>query len=223
MNVDPEVLYQQLSETATTRTRKSLAIIHDVCRDQKNSGGTDFSYATIGRLSKKRGGIGERSIYNPTLSGKTYRAQIDVWARKPSDNIKNKRQERIPNDWSILDAIEKPSIRAEVSILLSKVRKLEGQVSEFRQAANQDRVINLNSGSSVPCAGMLTEGELSALREAVSPSFLSQQNWMVDGSNDIRTTRGGSRVLPREYVNAIRKILGDADSLETGLVRHAAD
>src|SRR5260221_4997241 len=159
--MDPEALCRQLSESATTRTRKSLEIIHDVCRDQKNSGATDFSYATIGRLSKKRGGIGERSIYNPTKSGKIYRAQIDAWAFKPADNVKRKRQEPIANDWSILDAIEKPSVRAEVSILLSKLRKLEGQVSEFRQAANQDRVINLNTGSAVSYARMLTYAERS--------------------------------------------------------------
>lgn len=217
--MDPEALCRQLSETATTRTRKSLEIIHDVCRDQKNSGATDFSYATIGRLSKKRGGIGERSIYNPTPSGKVYRAQIDAWAFKPADNVKKKRQDQIANDWGILDAIEKPSVRAEVSILLSKVSKLEGQVSEFRQAANQDRVINLSSNSDLSYTGMLTQAELSALSQAISPSFLSQQNWVLDKSDDIRTARGGARILPREYVKAIRKILGEKEGSGLGVDR----
>lgn len=210
--MDPEALCRQLTETATTRTRRSLELIHDVCRDQKRSGATDFSYATIGRLSKKRGGVGERSIYNPTPSGKIYRAQIDAWARISNDNKKTKPVGRSENDWSILDAIEKPSVRAEVSILLSRVSKLEGQVSAFRQAANQDRVIHLSSSPGAPYTGVLTDDERSALRQAISPSFLSQQNWAVDNSNDIRTTRGGARVLPREYVNAIRKILGESGS-----------
>jgi hypothetical protein len=223
MNVDPEVLYQQLSETATTRTRKSLEIVHDVCRDQKNSGGTDFSYATIGRLTKKRGGVGERSIYNPTTSGKVYRAQIDAWARKATNSIKSKRQDEIPNDWGILDAIEKPSVRAEVSILLSKVRKLEGQVSEFRQAANQDRVINLCSSAGLSYNKVLSETELNALRNAISPSFLSQQNWMLDKAGDIRTARGGARILPREYVTAIRAILGESDNRMSNAPRQLGD
>jgi hypothetical protein len=210
--MDPEALFQQMAESATTRTRKSLELIHDVCRDQKNSGATDFSYATIGRLAKKRGGVGERSIYNPTRSGKIYRAQIDAWASKPTNNIKSKRPEIVPNDRGILDAIEKPSVRAEVSILLSRVHKLEGQIIEFRKAANQDRVINLHSVPSFHYASKLTEGEQSALRNAISRSFLSQQNWVLDSSNDIRTARGGSRVLPREYVSAIRKILEESDS-----------
>jgi hypothetical protein len=196
-----------------------LELIHDVCRDQKRSGATDFSYATIGRLSKKRGGVGERSIYNPTPSGKIYRAQIDAWARISDDNKKRKPVERIENDWSILDSIEKPSVRAEVSILLSRVSKLEGQVSAFRQAANQDRVIHLSSSSATSYTSVLTDDERGALRQAISPSFLSQQNWAVDNSNDIRTTRGGARVLPREYVNAIRKILGEADGPGLNIAR----
>ncbi len=218
--MDPEALCQQLTETATTRTRRSLELIHDVCRDQKRSGATDFSYATIGRLSKKRGGVGERSIYNPTPSGKIYRAQIDAWARISDDNKKRKPVERIENDWSLLDLIEKPSVRAEVSILLSRVSKLEGQVSAFRQAANQDRVIHLSSGlGSAAYTSVLTDDERSALRQAISPSFLSQQNWAVDNSNDIRTTRGGARVLPREYVNAIRKILGESDGSRLNIAK----
>jgi hypothetical protein len=208
--MDPEALCQQLSQTATTRTRKSLEIIHDVCRDLRRSGATDFSYATIARHSKKRGGVGERSIYNPTRSGKIYRAQIDAWARNGTDSVQKKPQRPISNDWGLLDAIEKPSVRAEVSILLSRVSKLEGQVAEFRQAANKDRVIHLNSNSAVPYASELTEDERNALRQAISPSFLSQQNWVLDKSDDIRTARSGARVLPREYVNAIRRVLGEA-------------
>jgi hypothetical protein len=98
--MDPEALCLQLSETATTRTRKSLEIIHDVCRDQKRSGATDFSYATIARLSKKRGGVGERSIYNPTRSGKVYRTQIDAWARISSSEVAPKPAKHVSNELS---------------------------------------------------------------------------------------------------------------------------
>jgi hypothetical protein len=201
----------------TIKDCKSLEIIHDVCRDLRRTGATDFSYSTIARLSKKRGGVGERSIYNPTRSGKIYRAQIDAWARHGTDNVQKKAPREISNDWGLLDAIEKPSVRAEVSILLSRVSKLEGQVAEFRQAANKDRVIHLNSNSAVPYASELTEDERNALRQAISPSFLSQQNWILDKSDDIRTARSGARVLPREYVNAIRKLLSEAASVMLGV------
>jgi len=193
-----------------------------VCRDQKNSGATDFSYATIGRLSKKRGGIGERSIYNPTASGKIYRQQIDAWARHATTSIKKKPQQRIVDDWSILNAIDKSSVRAEVSILLSRLSKLEGQISEFRRAANEDRVILLGASPGAGSLNLLSEDERSALRRAISPAFLSQQNWICDESNDIRTLRG-ARVLPREYVVAIQKILGEPDGRGRSTAKRIAE
>jgi hypothetical protein len=66
------------------------------------------------------------------------------------------------------------------------------------------------SASAAPYGSELTEDERNALRQAISPAFLSQENWVLDKSDDIRTARSGARVLTREYVNAIRRVLGEA-------------
>ena len=90
----PETLLTALQQDASTRTRRSLTLIHAICSEQHASGSNDFSVATIGKLSSGRGGPSPQAIRN--VSGKHYRALLSAWAgyadgatRKPPARVES--------------------------------------------------------------------------------------------------------------------------------------
>lgn len=71
VTIDPIKLFGQLSENASTRKKRSLEIIHNICKEQNERGSKDFSIPTISRLSVKEKGPSEQTIRNK--SGEDYR------------------------------------------------------------------------------------------------------------------------------------------------------
>ena len=49
-NIHPDELYEQLCENATSRKKKTLTLVHEVCRKQSESDVKDFSLGTIAGL-----------------------------------------------------------------------------------------------------------------------------------------------------------------------------
>jgi len=62
--LSPYELLPRLLSSATTRKRRSLEIINNVCKEQQERGSQDFSIATIRRLSEAFEGPTERTIRN---------------------------------------------------------------------------------------------------------------------------------------------------------------
>ena len=83
MNHEPNELCKKLKQNSTSKTVKSITIIHNVCTEQAERGSNDFSIATIGRLSEAAHGPKTQAIRNKT--GDKYRALIESWAvfKKP--------------------------------------------------------------------------------------------------------------------------------------------
>ena len=46
-NIHPDELYEQLCENATSRKKKTLTLVHEVCKKQSESDVKDFSLGTI--------------------------------------------------------------------------------------------------------------------------------------------------------------------------------
>lgn len=69
MTMHPDDLLDQLKKTATLRKQKTLDLIHEVCREQYERGGRDFSVATIARIAEDRGGRARaRSTTKPAMT-----------------------------------------------------------------------------------------------------------------------------------------------------------
>ncbi|WP_018606532.1 gamma-mobile-trio protein GmtX [Uliginosibacterium gangwonense] len=74
----PDELLEQLKANTTSRKAKNLDIIHAVCREQHERGSTDFSVATISKISQERGGPVTSTIHNKT--GDDFKGLIRAWA-----------------------------------------------------------------------------------------------------------------------------------------------
>jgi hypothetical protein len=74
----PDELLDLLKAKSNTRKQRSLEIINGICREQLDRGSSDFSIATIGRLSSERGGPSPQTIRNK--GGDDFRALIATWA-----------------------------------------------------------------------------------------------------------------------------------------------
>ena len=67
-NIHPDELYEQLCENATSRKKKTLTLVHEVCRKQSESDVKDFSLGTIAGLMAEKGGLSEQALRNKTQS-----------------------------------------------------------------------------------------------------------------------------------------------------------
>ena len=119
----PETLLEALQQDASTRTRQSLTLIHEICSEQHASGSKDFSVATIGKLSSGRGGPSPQAIRN--ASGEHYRALLSAWASY-ADGATRKPPARVASGVAdaVLDMITEAAVRALVCRFPTENRKL---------------------------------------------------------------------------------------------------
>lgn len=54
-NIHPDNLYNHLYENASTRKKRTLTLIHEVCKKQYESNVKDFSLGTISKLMADKG------------------------------------------------------------------------------------------------------------------------------------------------------------------------
>jgi hypothetical protein len=73
----PESVLGVLKKGATIRTQRSLDLIYGICKELHQSGKSDFSVATVGRLSSQRGGPSVQAIRNK--NGERYRNLVKAW------------------------------------------------------------------------------------------------------------------------------------------------
>ena len=176
----PDDMLAQLLESASKRRRASLEIIHAVCREQHERGAKDFSIATIARLSEAKGGPAETTIRNKT--GEEYQGLIKCWA---SHTGGSPRKLPKPSEDPLLDlvgSVEKPEVRAILASVVAENRKLKREVNLLKHQVSQTAVLDLrelpkgdatpvHTGELLPSAKQLTDSEMAALREAISPDI----------------------------------------------------
>lgn len=210
MNHEPNELCEKLKQDATSRTAKSLDIIHTVCTEQAERGSSDFSIATIGRLSEAAYGPKTQAIRNKT--GEKYRALIESWAvfKKPLKVISNKVQEK--DAWA--GEITDPRIKWLVLDLIAEKSRLIGQLQlakehagihiDLRPAAANGNMAD-SSQQSLPQHDLYTQ-ERTALSHAINPTELSKKGWTTDGRGKVKD-QDGNLIFKAGFVTAIEKIL----------------
>lgn len=210
----PDDMLAQLLESASKRRRASLEIIHAVCREQHARGAKDFSIATIARLSEAKGGPTDSTIRNKT--GEEYQGLIKCWASHTGGS-----QRKLPklSEDPIMDlvaSVEKPEVRAILSSIVAENRKLKREVNLLKHQVSQTAVLDLrelpkgdvtppHSGELLPSAKQLTDSEMAALREAISPEKLADEGWSID-ANGFLLNSNGRRIYAVGYVSAIKKL-----------------
>jgi hypothetical protein len=215
-SVTPEELLAQLKAAArNARKQRNLDLIFEVCREQKQRGSSDFTIATIGRLSEARGGPKHQSIRNENGDG--YRALIACWANHTGGHTK--RPTKAPDELNerLLRLIPDPAVRAAVGAQLAEARKLKSENRLLQQHANL--VIDMRPAGApqlpkqpvelLPSfAGRLKPSEVAALKEAISPKLLTSHGWQAHPNGKI-TTEKGRLIFPPSFVTAIQKVLAE--------------
>lgn len=215
--LNPEELLVQLKAGAKTeRTKRSLDIIHQICKEQRDRGSNDFSYEMIGRLSEKAGGPKAQPIRNAT--GAIYRALIDAWVTSvvsPSNKATQTRGQGLAED--IISLTDDPVLRILVQSYISENKSLKNENQVLKIAAKEMLVIDMSvkgqttsSPKTFSTHSFLHEQELRALRDAISDETMERQGWKINESSGA-INRGPLPVFSAGFVSAIRKVL---DALE---------
>lgn len=211
-NIHPDELYEQLCENATSRKKKTLTLVHEVCKKQSESDVKDFSLCTIAGLMAEKGGLSEQALRNK--NAEPYRLLISRWAEYSNTTTKKpKKQTSTTINDEILSQISEPTTKALVGMIMAENRKLK---NENNMLKNQTCITidmrnppNTTSTSTdvvvVSALDDLTETEIEALKEAISEKFFKKRGWTTDDYG--RVKEEGYTVYKAGYVTAIKKIL----------------
>lgn len=90
-NIQPDDLYNQLCENASTRKKKTLALVHEVCKKQSEAEVKDFSLGTIAALMSDKGGLSEQALRNK--NAEPYRLLINNWAEYSKTTTKKPKKQ----------------------------------------------------------------------------------------------------------------------------------
>ncbi len=215
VTIEPNELFVQLSENASTRKKRSLEIIHNVCKEQYERGSKDFSIPTLGRLSSEEKGPTIQTIRNK--AGEDYRALMHCWAEYANGTTKKTKtkQENTTSD-EILAGITDPTIRALVGVILAENRKLKGENSLLKQNTkltidmrpSARPLLNANENTeTLPRISNLLPSEVTALQNAISDEFLTEWGFTTDQQGRVKFK--GRTMYKAGYVTAIKKILSN--------------
>ena len=211
-NIHPDELYEQLCENATSRKKKTLTLVHEVCKKQSESDVKDFSLCTIAGLMAEKGGLSEQALRNK--NAEPYRLLISRWAECSNTTTKKPKKKAITtlND-EILSQISEPTVKALVGMIIAENKKLRNENNMLKNQTcitidmrNQKNTASPNSDVVVVSAlDDLTETEIDALKDAISDVFFKDRGWTTDEQG--RVKEKGYPVYKTGYVTAIKKIL----------------
>jgi hypothetical protein len=215
MNESPKALLEALCADADPRKTRSLRLVHAICEEQRDRGSTDYSVATIGRLSAERGGPAAGAIRNKT--GEPYRALINAFADPVGGKSRKTADAGSTQADLILEGVVDPVLRARIGLLVAELKSTRAQLLAARHLANQNATIELvhelSDGPTPPTpltstmpAARLSPLEVCALENAISEATLTLWGWRVDASGRILTDTGRA-VFGAGFVTAIGKVL----------------
>jgi len=215
-----EVLTKLKAGAKSSRTMKSLDLIHKLCNEQHKRGSLDFSIATIGRLSAAQGGPSEQPLRNASDSAKAYRALIEAWARHVEGKTRKPPVEKARSgDEQLLSLIDDLVARNLVAAIISDNRKLRNENQALKVLAKGSVTIDMRP-SKTACSPeavqvlspleLLDQEELDALRNAISPENLKYNSWKIDERGGI-TNKAKISIFRPGFALAIKKILKEAE------------
>lgn len=202
----PYKVCEILKQGVSSRTIKSLDIIHQVCIDQVNRGSSDFTIAMIGRLSKEAHGPGVQAIRNTT--GEKYQTLIKSWAafKKPLNAVSGKVKEK--EAW--VNDIKEPHIKSLVLDLIADNTRLRGQLQLAKEQSNIHIDMRSETNKTPSQQHLKTQVLLADEREALSHAIDEQEilakKWTIGELGEVFDANG-EEVFQIGFVEAIQKVL----------------
>lgn len=197
----PQETLDNLKKTTNPRSHRALNAIYDVCLEQLEMGGGDFSFSTIARLGENRNVPKAQSIRNKT--GESYRTLINSFAKSSSKKFlkKHSKDNSAEEDW--IERIKDPNIKLLVKMQaaeLKNVQKLNREILPI------NRVIEVNDCPGKKENVKLTNLERRALEYLLSLEFLEKGHLTV-GEDGQMTSANGKMIFKVATVDAIKKAL----------------
>ena len=220
MSVDINLILENLKFGKSQRTQDSLKKLNTLLETRFNAKEKDYSIATIGRVSRAEGGIGEVSIRNKT--GEHFRLLIDAWATKANTNMKkppvpHSRKNEIPTDMELLIRLNDPVMRAVVGQIIAERKKLKAENRVLKQ--NTEVIVdmrpNQNIGAEQAHQGiqvlsildnLLLPSDIEALKDAIDENKMAQLGWTVSKYGAVKDEYERP-LFKTGFVLAIKKIL----------------
>lgn len=211
----PNDLLEQLKSGAKAQKIRNLDLIHQICQEQFERGGKDFSIATIGRLSEQKGGPIVQSLRNK--NGEDFRVLMQAWANYTGGLLKRPQKVNETPLQSVLNKIEDPAVRAVMGSIITENTRLKGQINLLKRTANvvvdmrPQKVYQTQTVELLSPVADLTESEREALKHAISEAFFQAEGWTAEENGRVKNSKG--RVLYKPgYVTVIKKILENGHS-----------
>jgi hypothetical protein len=202
-NVTIDTIYNDLYEQATTRTKKSLETLKEACDSQVSRKATDFTVATIGRISEEMGGVKEQAIRNKT--GEHFRTLIEAYSTVHSVKMP-KALSKDPLTW--VNTIEDPRQRYEVLNMYAENKRLQNELNLLKASTVIDvdmRVSSAPQSDGIRLENKLNDVELRALTHFISESNLKHFDMKL-GTNGRLLNSGGKAITKVGFIDAIEKL-----------------
>lgn len=202
---------------------RSLEVIHRVCGEIHESGGVDYSYALVGRMSERQGGPACITLYSK--ASEDYRALINTWkAYGKAQGRSRPVKPQLATDEHLLQQVSDPSIRMLLSLAISERNNLRKQLDTLRSQANitvdlrplpgvatVDTKANEVIQVVTPLEG-LTPTQRDSLKRAIEPGTLQAMGWMETEDGEVVVQRTGDVLYGPGYTHAIRFLLTAAST-----------
>jgi hypothetical protein len=203
MSKNIDIIFDELCEQAkSNRVKNNLKLLKQACDIQLKNKSSDFSIATIGRISGGLGGVKTQSIRNNT--GEAYRYLIAAYsAANPIKNIDKKHLD--PMSW--VGRIESPELRYKVFDLVANEKKLRNELNQLKAVTEiQIDLRKDQQKTDMRLENKLSNIELKALSNFISDSKLAENGFKI-GSNGRLVNTSGKPITKPGFVDAIQKLL----------------
>lgn len=214
VNIDPTIIFENLKQNAGARKVRTLHLLYTLLKEQSLESKPDYSIATIGKLSEKRGGPSAQSIRN--RGGADYRRLIEAWVHSKGTTTRKPRSSdtALPTKAEdLLAKINDPALRAVVGSIIAERNRYLAEMKVLK--AQTEFVIDLrsmNAGqprhfeSTVSIMDVLTDLEREALVYAASPEMLLDNGWTTSESGRVKNSAGRT-VLKAGFLSATSKLV----------------
>lgn len=216
--LNPVKIFEALYANSRPQKQRSLAIIQEVCLELHKLGSLDFTLATVGRLSEKRGGLAQRTLYN--AQSNDFKTLIRAWASfscipKATKND-HKHRDNHGDDFGLISKINDPAMRVLLGQIVAERNQLKSENKLLKSQANvviDRRVLpgHINITPEGKVIQILENADLSGMEKAslelaISANFFKQEGW-TEGANGEIINSSGRKIFEIGFANAIRKIL----------------
>jgi len=218
MEVNTEFTLDKLKENQSNRVKKTLNQLNLILKEYVESGGQDFSIATIGnKISPLNGGPGYEAIR--ATRNKHYRDLIEVWAgkagtstKKPKSIISSKKNH---GEYDLLDRIGDPALRGIFGSIITERNRYRNEVNLLKSNSNiiidrrptAEKQFSGDVGDVRGVTNIITEKEYEALKYAVSDECMINNGWNKLQNGRVVESEYKTDIFPRGYIDAIKKIV----------------